>query len=242
MGTYLQLEAKPGCEAQVNEAYAAITGKTGDFLVYSAEVIQAEIAYIHSAEGSAQAHLRRSLRTVADWNRLFPSERAGTGSLKLSGLDDEDAAAVDQAKRVIAFILANRMLFARIDGLDDARQEGLCDFPGDRIENNQTLPRESTAEPTFADLPRGRSTFYQNCVAHNRPDLWAAYRAFQDNPCEATWLALRTKIVPWNGNLVGLWPAVERLATQRDGQDFGLYGRFRDGQVPPLTLVRAALR
>ncbi len=33
----------------------------------------------------------------------------------------------------------------------------------------------------------------------------------------------------------------EELATSRDGQSFGLLGRFRDGNVPDLTLLRAAL-
>jgi hypothetical protein len=242
MGTYLEVVAKPGCEDQINAAYAKTTGKAGDYLVYSDSVIKSEIAYIHSPEGESQAHLRISLKTVDDWNEFYPGMRVGEGSAKLSGIDDDDAAGIEDIKRTVAFVLEHRMLFSSIKGLDDARRLGYCDFKDDLIEDNKSKKRPPSVEPTFADLPRGQSEFYTKCLSHNRPDLWSAYLGFKDNPCESTWVSLRQKVVPWHSGMGGVWAAVERSATEKDGKDFGLMGRFRDGNVPTLMLVRAALR
>lgn len=243
MGTYVEFQAKPGCEDQINAAYAAITGKPDDYIVNSATTIAAEIAYIHSPQGKAQKHLRPYLKTVSDWNGIFPIFRCGTGHIKVSGSDgEEEAARVAEIKRDIQFILDNRMLFARITGLDDACAYGYTEFGGDLIEDNKTKRSPPSDEPTFADLPKGSSEFYRRCVENRRPDLWSSYLKFKDNPCDSTWTELRHKIISWKGCMTGLWEIVEKLATERDGQDFGLWGRFRDGNVPPLTLVRAALQ
>ena len=47
MGTYMEFKAKPGCEDQINAAYAAMTGDPDDWLVYSDRAIESEIAFIH---------------------------------------------------------------------------------------------------------------------------------------------------------------------------------------------------
>jgi len=241
MGAYLTFEAKPGCEDQINAAYAAMTGEPSNWLVYSDGVIKSEIAFIQSPAGDAQAHMRSWLHTVDDWNRAFTVWRSGTGQIKLSGVDDEDEDRVTSIKRDIRFILDNRMLFAAITGLDDARRFGFCDFQGDLIENHQTKTRPPSDDLKFSVLPRATSSFYRLCVKHDRPDLWGAYVQFKDNPCDETWLELRTKTVPWLG-LNTVWLEVEKRAAKIDGRDFGLRGRFRDGHAPSLMLVRTAIR
>lgn len=241
MGTYLEFKAKPGCEDQINAAYAAMTGEPADWLVYSDKIIESEIAYIHSPAGKAQAHMRSWLNTVDDWNKAFTVWRSGTGQIKLSGVDDKDKERVIGIKDDIKFILDNRMLFEAITGLDDARRYGFCGFQGDLIENHQTKTRPPSDDPKFSDLPRATSSFYRSCVKHNRPDLWDAYVKFRDNSCEETWVGLRSKTVPWL-KLNTVWSTVEKLATKIDGCDFGILGRFRDGHVPSLMLVRAAFR
>ena len=114
MGTYLEFKAKPGCEDQINAAYAAMTGEPADWLVYSDKIIESEIAYIHSPAGKAQAHMRSWLNTVDDWNKAFTVWRSGTGQIKLSGVDDKDKERVIGIKDDIKFILDNRMLFEAV--------------------------------------------------------------------------------------------------------------------------------
>ena len=241
MGTYVEFRAKPGCEEQVNAAYASLTGNPDDYIVNSAKTIAADIAYIHSPKGKAQAHLRPYLKTVADWDRMFPVWCCGTGQIKVSGIDDDDVERIAEVKRDIQFLLDNRMLFTTITGLDDACSYGYCTFGGDQIENHKATQRPPSNEPTFADLPKGRSEFYRRCVDNGRPDLWNAYLRFKADACESTWVELRQKVIPWKRRS-HLWPMVEKLATEKDGQNFGLMGRFRDGTVPPLMLIRAALQ
>lgn len=239
MGTYVEFIAKPGCEDQINALYAAIAGEPGNYIVNSPKTIATNIAYIHSPKGKDQAHLRPHLKTAADWDRLFPAWCCGTGQIKVSGVDDVERIA--EIKRDIQFLLDNRMLFTKITGLDDACAYGYCTFGGDLVEDHKTKRRPPSNEPTFADLPKGRSEFYKRCVENGRPDLWNAYLRFKADACESTWMELRQKAIPWQGRLSGLWAMVEKLASEQDGKDFGLMGRFRDGKVPPLMLVRRAL-
>lgn len=241
MGTYVEFVAKEGCADQINTLYAALCGNDKAWLVHSERVIEGNIAYIHSPSGEQQAHLRPYLKTSDDWDRLFPAWRRNTGQIKVSGVDDDDIERVERTRRDVQFLLDNRMLFEKIKNLDDARRLAFTDFAGDLIERNKTKQRVPEKRAGFADLPRARSRFYAHCVQHDRPDLWEAYLRFKDAPSEASWEQLRCKVVPWLKQSVGLWGAVERLATARDGHDYGLSGRFRDGVVPPLTLVRQAL-
>jgi hypothetical protein len=242
MGTYVELKAKPGCEDQINAAFSAMTGNPKDFLVYSEKKIKADIAYIHSPKGTSQAHLRPYLNTVDDWEKVFPTMRLGTGEIKVSGVEDDDEARIAQIKRNIQFVLDYRMLFKTVTGLDDATRHGFCSFKGDMIEDHKIKNRPPSNEPTFSDLPKGRSEFYKQCVKYSRPDLWSAYLDFEKDPTELTWTSLRQKVIPWGKSaLAGLWAKVEELATNRDGQSFGLMGRYRDGNVPSITMVRRAL-
>ena len=159
MGTYVTFTAKPGCADQINAAYAKEIGGN-DSLVYSARVIMDEIAYIHSPAGESQAHLRPHLKTVKDWNQVFPALREDTGQIKISWIADDEMCDLlprrEHIRKSIAFLLEHRMLFARIDGLDDAREHGLTDYTEDRIENHKGCPTDRATPPTFADLPKSR--------------------------------------------------------------------------------------
>lgn len=255
MGTYLDLEAKRGCEDQINELYRQMTGNPNDFLVYSDEVIRSEIEYIHSPAGESQAHMRPWLRTVQDWNMHFPTCRSGTGQIRLTGVGemlrnvsnpetkvDEEVQRVLQTQRDVQFVLDNRLLFKKIWGLDEARQRGLTDFgPGDGLIDGKPVYRPRESEVGFSELPRGKCEVYRLCVKHNRPDLWKAYVEFAQNPNRETWRELRSKCIPWHG-LSTVWQRVERVAQQQDGKDYGLLGRFREGRVPTQFQLRLALR
>jgi hypothetical protein len=242
MGTYVYFTAKEGCEDQINAAYRALTGDADEFIVYSTEVISKEIAVIHSPEGESQAHLRASLKTPADWNRLFPAWRSGTGQIKISSFETDERSAL---QRDVAFLLEHRMLLAEVTGLDDARKAGLTDFEHDALLNGVSAKRSEPQSVSFADLPKSDSAFYRRCVAHDRPDLWHAYLAFSKANGDSAWSAwvdLRCKTLPWAPKgTMGLWIQVEALATAQDGKVYGLTGRFSNGDVPPITLVRRAL-
>lgn len=245
MGTYVTFSAKPGCADQINAAYAKTTGSDG-WLVYSASVIDNEIAYIQSPAGKAQAHLRPHLKTVEDWNRLFPSFREGTGQIKISGIADDEMCGPlprrEYVRRSIAFLLEHRMLFARIDGLDDARDYGLTDCTEDRIENNKGRPADRGTVPTFTSLPKSRSALYKHCTEYDRPDLWEAIVKFRALPSWETWATLRDKVVPWVGGAPTVWQLAEAEATRIDARHYGLRGRFQGGHYPAEWIVETVLR
>lgn len=242
MGTYLEFKAKPGCENQINQAYAEHRGNAKEWLVYSDDIIAEEIRYVHSVEGEGQAHLRPYLTSVQDWERVFPALKSGTGQLKLSGLELSEEGLEEKQQLVsdIAFVLRHRMLFSSIEGLDDARELGLTDFKADRIVQHKSLARE-TENPTFQQLPKSRSQVYRLCVQFDRPDFWATYLDFKTDPSEATWDMLRHKVIGWIDHKPTVWQRCEQAATKRDGKQFGLTGRFRDGNLPSFWLLRSVL-
>lgn len=223
MGTYLRFVAKPGCEDQINDAYSAISMDPKQWLVYSERVIADEIAFIHSSAGESQAHLRRHVRTMQDWESHFPNMRRGTGKIKLSAINDERESPI---KRDIKFIIEHRKLFKSIDGIDEAFERGLCDFAHDLL---------------FNDLPSGACEVFRLCCEHGCPELWMAYHGFKTSPCEETWEVLRTRLVPWHGRMT-VCARVKEWARFRNGQDFESRGRFRDGNLPSIRQLRAALR
>lgn len=240
MGTYVTFQAKPGCNDQINAAYRAKIGPHDDWIVYSASVIEQEIAFIHSPAGQTQAHLRHQLHSVADWNRMFYVLREGVGQIKISGIDNEEQR--EKTRKDIAFLLEHRMLFARIDGLDDAFEYGLTTYKADRIENNQGQPTDRETPITFSDMPKNRSVLYKLCVKYDRPDLWKAFMDFQAAPSGETWIAVRDKIVPWApAKSSTVWQLVEEDATRRDNRHYGSSGRFQHGKYPSVWAVRFML-
>lgn len=118
MKTSLEFVSKPGCEEQINKAYAQLTGIKDDWLVYSERVIMEEIAFMNSGEGrNHRAHLRDTLKTVADWDICFPDHAHGTGYVPLVANRQFDGARI---KRDIEFVYQNQLLFQSIDGLENA--------------------------------------------------------------------------------------------------------------------------
>lgn len=117
-------------------------------------MIEAEIAYVHSeAADPAVHHMRGWLNTVKDWNEAFPVIGAGRGQFKLSfGDGEEGARLIERRRRDLKFILDHRFLFERVDGLDDAREEGLTTNPADALSRGAQRRRESDS-PQFSGLP-----------------------------------------------------------------------------------------
>lgn len=134
------------------------------------------------------------------------------------------------------------MLFARIDGLDDAREYGLTTYKADRIENNQGQPADRETPITFSDMPKNRSALYKCCVNYGRPDLWKAFTDFQADPSWETWIAVRDKVVPWApAGSPTVWQLAEKDATRRDYRHYGISGRFQRGKYPSVWAVRFVL-
>jgi len=121
LGSYLAVRAKPDCEQQINEAYAKHMNDPNAWLVYTDAIIRSEIAYIRSPAGDDQAHLRRALSVVENWDYHFPLYKSGMGRLKLGGTNEDFFARVERIRRTLAFVLEHRMLFQSITGIDDAR-------------------------------------------------------------------------------------------------------------------------
>lgn len=232
--------AKPGLEDEINSLYAKATASKRDFLVYSESVIKQEIRYIRSPKCQGMEHLRNSLRAVRDWEEIFPSLRIGTGSIGLcSDVHDDEQA--ERVKKAIQFLLDHAFLFAEIDGLDHARDSGYTSFSHARIVGGRPAAATECEELTFADLPAGASELYKKCVENNRPDLWKVFTEFEKTPSPETWDELRSKALPWHGYDT-VWQRCERRATQQDGEDYGLVGRYRDGNIPTTLDIRAAIQ
>lgn len=249
MGAYVDLTARPGCEEQINQAYALCVGRPDAWLVYSRGIIETEIAYVHSeAAPKDQHHMRVWLHTVEDWEKALPTLKVGMGQIKVSrGLstDEESAAEEAEIRRDMKFVLDHRFLFSTVTGLDDARRYGLTEATSEQLENGHGRPRPQEDELSFASLPHSATQLYKLCVQYGRPDLWAAYLGYRDAQSTETWEELRCKCIPWLGavSLAGptVWQRTEELATAQDGRDFGLQGRFRDGNFPALFLLRQAM-
>lgn len=245
MGTYLSVVAKAGCEDQVNEAFASIDGLEDRFLVYSKKIIEREIQYIHSPDGEGQAHLRQFMRSVEDWEKMFPTLKERTGLVKLSGLDDDDQSKRSRVQKIIDFVTQNQFLFDRIVGLDDAKDLGFeCRFAESVILSPEEQANwvEPEPEPTFDVLAVGQSNFYSRCVESNRPDLWAAYLAFEKAPSDQTWGNLRQKVIPWRKEAFAtVWQLVEAQAAKKTGNLFRTEPLFRNGAFPSVFEVRQVL-
>lgn len=244
MGFYVNVKAKEGCASQINELWAQAS--QADELIWTAEKVKKQIKHIHKA--SEVVHLRH-IKTVDDWNSAFPAAAVGTGQIFIGsvGFDkgenpQETATLIEQ----VQFVLDHRLLFQSVTGLADARNQLDIQVEGDFLDEHGkpgSYPVDS-----FEKLPaRSTSKIYRNCLQYNRPDFWAAYLAFESAPNDATWCELRCKTVPWSTriqptpSIMGtVWQACEKTATARDGQSFGLMGRYRDGVVPSMfELLRA---
>ena len=238
MGTFLELKAKRGCENQINEAYALLTGDSDQYLICSDEVIRRHIAFIQTTGTNMPL---KELRTVKDWKRIFTASGPGRGHIKLL-VAAEEPAELARIRRDVEFVLEHRTLFQSICGLEEAR----AFFDEDVIEHQRTL-KLIDESPSFGNLPVSANELYSRCVKYGRPDLWAALLEFKSAPTEASWTVLRDHTVPWSAESFTVWQLVERLALGEDDFDWdesecAQRGRFRDGTVPAYETVREALR
>jgi hypothetical protein len=168
--------------------------------------------------------------------------KRGRGSVEISPSGEEfTEEETENLQKKIKFILDNRFLFESVSGLQAAVSELGMDISFDML-NEHGQPHDAF-KITFADLPiQFQSRVWNRCFDYNRPDLWKAFLDFKETPTEATWDELRTKIVPWSDALfTTVWQLCEGIAEVRDGESFGLSGRYRDGNIPTEFDVRKAL-
>lgn len=243
MGYYINVQAKSGCANQINELWKKAGHKPD--LIWTQPRIEREIAAIHA--NPDRAHLRY-IQSVEAWNKSFPIMAMDWGQVFIGsvGFDaNEDPEHTRSLIEQVQFVLDNRFLFESVTGLEDARTAlGMTGVEGDFLDAHGKPGYYEV--PSFEKLPRAPSSaLYQNCVEADRPDLWQAWLAFAETPNEETWSMLRSKSVPWltrySGGFNTVWQLCERAATQRDGKDFGLMGRYRDGVVPLEFEVRHAI-
>jgi len=238
--------AKAGCTEQINELWTQ-AGFEGELIMTEAAA-KKEVDFIQSPKG--QPHLKY-VKTVDDWNKTFPIMAVGTGMIDIGGLSFDKEENPDETARLtqqVQFVLDHRFLFQEIRGLDDARSALGMKIEGDFIDA-QGKPRYHPVAD-FKELPaRPTSKIFQACVQYDRPDIWAAYLAFEANQDEAAWVELRSKNIPWPTRVQPqprvvntVWQACEKTAAARDGKDFGLLGRFRDGKVPSMFELLQAIK
>lgn len=240
MGNYVNLYAKDGCFEQINDLWAqSFPGES--FLIMTDALARKEIERIQSDPD--WKHLRY-ITTPEQWDEALPIAARGRGQIFISACaQDLSQQEAGQLRLQVQFVLDNRFLFAEVTGLEDAREVLEMDVPDGLDGHGQPVYGETL---TFDQLPREpRSALYRLCVEYGRPDLWRGFVAFREAQTWEAWETLRNAIVPWDsGGVLGrtVWQLAERSAEARDGEDHGLAGRFRDGNVPSLFEVEQALR
>lgn len=240
MGYYVNVEAKDGCEDQINDLWSQ---SFDDFLIYTRAHIQREIDAIHSKPDFA--HMRW-IQAVEDWNDAIKIHAEGCGQifLRAFGYSNEESEAFRQVadldRRQIQWIMDNRFLFKSITSLQDAADALGMSIDCDAIKNGRPVTYE---QDSFATLPvEHGNQVYAATLTHDRPRLWKAFLAYRESPCWDNWLTLRDS-APCGKEygLTSIWQQAEVIAKQRDGQDYGLDGRYRDGKLPPETDVVMAI-
>lgn len=111
MAEYLSATVKPECIKAVNYQFSHLTGNPEAFIVRDADLIALDLAYVQVEP--SQAHLREHLKTVADWNTMFPSEREGHLCCRLTAIGAKEVAAV---KAVLSIMMDSPEYFENIEG------------------------------------------------------------------------------------------------------------------------------
>lgn len=241
MGNYINVRSKKGCEDLINDLWSR-EFKCDSWLIYSKTVILDEIAYIQSGKAPSQTHLVPYLHTVDDWNNMFPAFKEGNGQVFISAFGADIAPEeVDRLRKKVRFVLDHRFLFTKVTGLRDAKEELGMDIQFDRLDEYGKPHIDKLV--TFSDLPiMPKSVVFRKCLQYSRPDLWQAYYLFIERPSQSSWEDLRDKVVPWS-SIFGktVWQICEAQAEDRDGKSYGIYGRFRDGNIPSIFEIKKAL-
>lgn len=241
MGYYVNVISKPGCEDQINDLWHRAFGE--DYLIMTEERIERGIADLHV--DPQFSHLK-SVKTVEDWENVYPIFARRLGQVFLAPAEDSDdesdgvePLATLQAK--VAWLQSNRLLFDEIRNLQDAADSlGLTyDFDGYEQGREVTYDR-----PDFARLPsEPNNKVYNRCLSLDNPSLWERFLAFREDPCTTTWNDLKSAVVPTE--VIGgetIWQFCEKLESQRTGNPTTLYGVYGGDRVPPMTdVVRAIL-
>lgn len=229
MSFYVNVEAKKGCSRQINAAWKR---KFDGFLINTKASIKKDIEFIKN--DPKQKHLTY-IKDVKTWNETFTILAEGKGQVFIRAFSDEESAIQfsnesDLLRDKIKFILDNRFLFKYISGLQDAVYALDMKINGDYIENGKLSYHKN---PSFEHLPqKHKHPVFKRCLELDRPDIWESFLLYQDN-CE-NFINLKNKIVITNdfSSTSTIFQRCESIAFARDGIDYGLFGRYRNGLVP----------
>lgn len=231
MGAYIYFETSEAKAEEFNKIWAKEFENDTFFL--TRKEIEKEVKDIQTNPDSSLKHLKDEIKTVEDWNKVFPICKTGFAQIKVSGYGEEDEPLL---KKQIGFALKHKDYFESIRNVDYARDRFGIEVEGDNIINGE--PEYDDPPVTFGDLPVADSKIYQALVEYNRPDLWQAFNAFKEYPGMDTWRELRCKNLPWGSGTV--WQLVEKRAKEAGGQDYGMGGRYNE-TFPDFMEVNKAL-
>jgi hypothetical protein len=230
MGFYVNVHAKKGCSRQINTAWKK---QFGNSLIFTPARIKKEIEFIKN--DPKQQHLLY-VDDIFTWNNTFPIHANGRGQifLRAYGYGEDEAEEFskegEELRNKVQFVLSHRLLFEKITGLQDAVDTLNIEINGDFVENGKL---EYYEQPMFENLPQKHNhPVFKRCLLLDRPDLWESFLIYEDE--KSKWNELRNKVVIDSvmGRNATIWQRCESIATARDGVDYGLSGRYRDGKMP----------
>lgn len=231
MGRYVNVVAKKGCIGQINELFAR--SFPGEFLVYDRARVEKEVEWCQT-EGPA--HLRY-ITTPELWNESFTIYAEGRGQIFIESERTKKQTA--ELKAMVEWVIANRLLFDEVTGLQDADDLGVVLEP--KVTGYAKGMKVIDNSPVFEKLPvEADNAVYQLAKRHDRADLWAAYRNFRECSNLDTWRALRCKVVPGGKAMLTVWQRVEALEFERTGIDAGLVGKYADSR-PSYVMAEFAI-
>ena len=242
MGFYVNVKAKQGCSKQINDAWKK---QFEGFLIYTPAIIKGEIDYIRNDQ--SQQHLRY-VDSVKVWNKTFPIHASGKGQIFLRAFGYSEERSQEFIKeneeliQKVKFVLDHRMLFSKISGLADAVDALDMNINGEYVENGKL---KYYPVPSFENLPqKHQNLVFLRCLEINRPDIWQKYLPIIDksNINFEEWKDIRNCTVTESAlaKNATIWQRCESIAEARDGKNYGLEGRFRDGKVPnKFDLIKA---
>lgn len=231
MGRYVNVVARPECVSQINELYSkAFPGK---FLVYDRNQVEKEVRWCQT---KGPEHLRY-ITTAELWNESFPIHAEGRGQIFIES--DRTKKRTAELKAQVEWVMANRMLFDSVSGLQDADELGIAIEP--QLDGYARGVKVMSKQPSFDALPvESEDPVYQLAKRFDRADLWEAYCRFRTTNSLENWKELRCKVVPGGTAMLTVWQRAEALEFERSGKSYGLIGKYNTS-VPTRVWVEYSI-